>query len=67
MRTECDDKRIMAVDIKSTDSVKTNFQFGVPRPLFEVRIAANSYTDLAVSKDGRFLLPRWSNRRLQRP
>jgi hypothetical protein len=33
------------------------FQFGVPKPLFEVRIAANSYPDFAVSQDGRFLLP----------
>jgi Tol biopolymer transport system component len=48
------DNKVMAVEIKPG----AQFQFGVPKALFEVRVATNaSNTSLAVSKDGRFLLP----------
>jgi Tol biopolymer transport system component len=48
------DNKVMAVEIKPG----AQFQFGVPKALFEVRIAPQaSNTSLAVSKDGRFLLP----------
>jgi serine/threonine protein kinase/Tol biopolymer transport system component len=46
------DGKIMSVDIKAGPQ----FRFGVPKALFEVRIAT-SYTSFEVSKDGRFLLP----------
>jgi Tol biopolymer transport system component len=44
--------KIMAVDVRPG----TRFQFGVPKALFEARSQSNS-TSIAVSADGRFLLP----------
>jgi serine/threonine protein kinase/Tol biopolymer transport system component len=46
------DKQIMAVQI----TPGTQFRFGLPKPLFEVRISTYN-TSFEVSKDGRFLLP----------
>jgi Tol biopolymer transport system component len=45
------DSKMMAVDIRSG----TKFDFGVPKPLFDVRMDAGAWFD--VSKDGKFLLP----------
>jgi Tol biopolymer transport system component len=47
------DGKIMTVDIMA----RPQFQFGVPKALFEVRIPTNNTTSSAVSEDGRFLLP----------
>jgi Tol biopolymer transport system component len=44
--------KIMAVDIKPG----AQFQFGLPKALFDVRLT-NSNTTFYVTKDGRFLLP----------
>jgi len=44
--------KIMAVDVRPG----TRFQFGVPKALFEARSQSNS-PSIAVSADGRFLLP----------
>ena len=46
------DGKIMAAEIKPG----AQFQAGVPKPLFEVRLATGN-TNFAVAKDGRFLLP----------
>jgi Tol biopolymer transport system component len=46
------DNKIMAVEIKPG----AQFQFGVPKALFEIRISTGN-TSFEVSKDGRFLLP----------
>jgi serine/threonine protein kinase/Tol biopolymer transport system component len=46
------DGKIMAVDIKPG----VQFQFGMPRRLFDVRVSTNN-TSFEVSKDGRFLVP----------
>ena len=57
--------KIMAVDIQSsttpngiapTRGSRTQFQFGVPKALFDVRMSTSN-TSMDVSKDGRFLLP----------
>src|SRR5262249_47483407 len=48
------DNKIMAVDIQAGKQ----FQYGVPKPLFEARITADiGETRFEVSKDGKFLLP----------
>jgi eukaryotic-like serine/threonine-protein kinase len=51
------DNKIMAVDTKPAGPKSSQLQFGVPRPLFEVRILTNDSPNFDVSQDGRFLLP----------
>ena len=45
------DQKMMAVEIRSG----ANFHFGMPKPLFDVRMGATAWFD--VSKDGKFLIP----------
>ena len=47
-----DQSKVMAVDIRPG----AQFQFGMPKALFEVSISVNN-TSFEVSQDGRFLLP----------
>jgi Tol biopolymer transport system component len=53
------DNKIMAVEIKPSVPGSPQLEFGVPRPLFDVRIWTNGDTGTGfdVTKDGRFLLP----------
>jgi eukaryotic-like serine/threonine-protein kinase len=51
------DGRIMAVEIMPAILENRHFKFGVPRPLFEVRLATSDGQRFEVSRDGRFLLP----------
>ncbi len=45
------DQKMMAVEIRGG----ANFDFGMPKPLFDVRMGATAWFD--VSKDGKFLIP----------
>ncbi len=47
----------MAVEIRPSVPGSQQFQYGVPKVLFEVRIGRNNALSFDVSKDGRFLLP----------
>ena len=50
------DNKIMALDIRPSVPGSEQFQYGVPKVLFEVRIASNLASSFEVSKDGRFPL-----------
>lgn len=50
------DNKVMAVAIRPSLPGNRQFQFGVPRALFEVRMVTND-SGFQVSTDGRFLLP----------
>jgi hypothetical protein len=45
------DSKMMAVEIRTG----TKFDFGVPKPLFDVRMDGGAWFD--VSKEGKFLIP----------
>jgi len=61
------DNKVMAVEIRPSVPGSQQFQYGVPKVLFEVRIGRNNALSFDVSKDGRFLLPALATFRLKIP